>query len=172
MNNWRIPRFLASLIAPILVVGVIPLWLIHNRLAAYDTRWPAGSAVAWIGRLLGGSMAFVGLGLFAWCVTLFARLGRGTIMPWDPTQRLVVSGPYRHVRNPMISGVLFMVAGQALYWGSWLTGSLALFFFLVNHFYFILSEEPGLEKRFGENYRRYKANVPRWRPHIRPWTDG
>jgi protein-S-isoprenylcysteine O-methyltransferase Ste14 len=92
-------------------------------------------------------------------------------MPWDPTQRLVVRGPYRHTRNPMISSVLFMVAGQALFWGSWLTAALALFFFAVNHVYFIFSEEPGLEKRFGDSYREYKAAVPRWLPRRNPWPD-
>jgi protein-S-isoprenylcysteine O-methyltransferase Ste14 len=156
-------------VAPILIVGVIPLCLIHNRLAAYDTRWPDGSALAWAGRLAGAAVFLGGLALFVWCVSLFAREGRGTIMPWDPTQRLVVRGPYRHVRNPMISSVLFMVLGQALFWGSVLTAGLAAFFFAVNHVYFVYSEEPGLEKRFGESYREYKANVPRWWPGLKAW---
>ncbi len=164
-----IPRFLASLIAPVLIVGVIPLWLIRGRLAAYDTSWPAGGPLAWVGGVAGGVVFLVGLALFAWCVALFARRGQGTIMPWDPTQRLVVAGPYRHVRNPMISGVLFMVTGLALIWGSWLTAALALFFFAVNHVYFIFSEEPGLEKRFGQDYRAYKAEVPRWLPRRTPY---
>lgn len=164
-------RFLSSLIVPIIVVGVIPLWLIHDRLATYDTHWPAGSAFAWIGRLLGIAMLLGGLALFVWCVSLFFREGQGTIMPWDPTQKLVISGPYRFVRNPMISSVLFMVAGQALIWGSVLTGALAAFFFVVNHFYFIYSEEPGLEKRFGQSYGEYKANVPRWLPRRKPWPE-
>jgi protein-S-isoprenylcysteine O-methyltransferase Ste14 len=92
-------------------------------------------------------------------------------MPWDPTQRLVVAGPYRHVRNPMISSVLFMVAGQALLWGSGLTAALAAVFFVVNHVYFITSEEPGLVKRFGDSYRAYKANVPRWLPRLQPYQE-
>ena len=45
------------------------------------------------------------------------------------------------------------------------------FFFVVNHAYFIVSEEPGLEKRFGDDYRRYKQHVPRWLPRRTPWTD-
>jgi protein-S-isoprenylcysteine O-methyltransferase Ste14 len=165
-----LPRFLSSLIAPILVVVVLPLWLIRNVLAEYDTSWPADSPAVWIARLLGLAVGLGGLALFIWCVSLFFTTGRGTIMPWDPTQHLVVAGPYRHVRNPMISSVLFMVIGQALWWGSWLTGALAAFFFVVNHFYFIYSEEPGLEKRFGQSYRVYKANVPRWLPRRRSWT--
>lgn len=162
-------RFLSSLLVPIIVVGVIPLWLIHNRLAAGDTRWPADSLLAWAGRLAGAAVFLGGLALFIWCVSLFAREGQGTIMPWDPTQRLIVRGPYRHTRNPMISSVLFMVIGQALWWGSLLTAALAAFFFAVNHAYFIYSEEPGLIKRFGESYRSYKANVPRWLPRRQAW---
>lgn len=167
-----LPRFLASLIVPVLIVGVVPLWLIRGRLGAHDTSWPAGGPWAWLGGVVGAAMFLVGLTLFIWCVALFARRGQGTIMPWDPTQRLVVDGPYRHVRNPMISSVLFMVAGLALIWGSWLTAALALFFFTVNHVYFIFSEEPGLGKRFGASYQAYKANVPRWLPRRTPWSVG
>ena len=79
-------------------------------------------------------------------------------------------GPYRHVRNPMISGVALILAGEALLWRS---GALALWlgvFFVINHTYFLLSEEPGLERRFGESYRAYRANVPRWIPRARPWA--
>ena len=162
-------RLFASLSVPLVVLLVLP-WLIRTALAAYDTRW-ATQPMALPARVLGVALALAGAGLFAWCVWLITNQGRGTIMPWDPSTRLVVRGPYRHVRNPMISAVLFLVSGQALIWGSWLTGALALFFFLVNHFYFIYSEEPGLEQRFGESYRHYKAHVPRWLPRRTPWPN-
>lgn len=162
-------RLLASLLLPLLVLLVLP-WAIRTGLAAYDSRW-SNQPIALPARVLGVALALAGAGLFGWCVWLITNQGRGTIMPWDPSTRLVVRGPYRHARNPMISAVLFMVAGQALIWGSWLTGALALFFFLVNHVYFILSEEPGLEKRFGQGYRDYKAHVPRWLPRRTPWPN-
>lgn len=152
---------------PFVIVVVMPR-LIRSRLAAYDTRWPGAQPVEGIGRVLGATAMLIGLALFAWCVSLFSHEGGGTIMPWDPAQRLVVRGPYRRVRNPMISSVLFMVAGQAAWWGSRLTGALAAFFFMTNYIYFIKSEEPGLEKRFGESYRQYKAHVPRWLPRLNP----
>jgi protein-S-isoprenylcysteine O-methyltransferase Ste14 len=82
----------------------------------------------------------------------------------------VAVGPYRYVRNPMISGVVLMLIGQALYLGSSAIGIWAFIFVCINHIYFVLSEEPGLEKRFGKSYRVYKANVPRWVPRVRPWT--
>jgi protein-S-isoprenylcysteine O-methyltransferase Ste14 len=104
-------------------------------------------------------------------VGLFARVGRGTLAPWDPTRKLVAVGPYRYVRNPMISGVALMLLGQALFWPSVAIAIWAGLFILINHLYFIFSEEPGLESRFGENYRQYKANVPRWLPRIRFTAD-
>ena len=110
-----------------------------------------------------------GLALGGWTVALFARVGRGTLAPWDPTARLVVRGPYRHVRNPMISGVGAVVAGEAALLGSVpLLGWLAAFA-AVNAVYMPLVEEPGLQRRFGADYDRYRANVPRWLPRLRPW---
>jgi protein-S-isoprenylcysteine O-methyltransferase Ste14 len=104
-------------------------------------------------------------------VYLFAKIGHGTLAPWDPTRNLVAVGPYRYIRNPMITGVALMLLGQALLWGSRVLGIWACIFILVNHLYFVQLEEPGLERRFGENYRAYKANVPRWIPRTRPWSE-
>jgi hypothetical protein len=72
--------------------------------------------------------------------------------------------------QPMISGVTLMLLGQALFWGSWLTAAWASLFVMINHIYFVLSEEPGLESRFGEPYRIYKTNVPHWLPRLKPWS--
>ena len=80
-------------------------------------------------------------------------------------------GPYRYMRNPMISGVVGMLAGEALIAGSWALGLWACLFVAINHIYFIFSEELGLERRLGEPYRRYKAAVPRWIPRFRPRFD-
>src|SRR5215813_7983567 len=58
---------------------------------------------------------------------------------------------------------------RRFHWGSWVVRVWALLFFAVNNTYFILSEEPGLERRLGDSFRRYKANVPRWIPRSKPW---
>ena len=118
-----------------------------------------------------GSLVFIaGFALFTWCVVLFARIGHGTLAPWDPTRDLVAVGPYRFARNPMISGVALVLIGEALLWGSWVVGIWVCLFMCINHVYFIFSEEPGLEKRFGESYRLYKSQVPRWIPRLSPWS--
>ncbi|NIW96539.1 MAG: isoprenylcysteine carboxylmethyltransferase family protein [Phycisphaerae bacterium] len=162
-------HLLSILLLPFLVVVVVPYWLL-NAFAAGDTRWDVGSMLVWLPRSAGALLLVVGLALFSWCVSLFARVGRGTLAPWDPTRNLVAVGPYRYVRNPMISGVVLMLLGQALVWGSWVMGIWTGGFVFINHIYFVLSEEPGLERRFGESYRLYKANVPRWIPRMRPWS--
>ncbi|MCE9645771.1 MAG: isoprenylcysteine carboxylmethyltransferase family protein [Chloroflexi bacterium] len=163
-------HILAILALPFMAVIVMPAWLSHQFIQ-YDTRRIGTTPAALTGLVAGALFVWVGFTFFVWCVNLFAIIGQGTLAPWDPTRRLVVSGPYRHVRNPMISAVAMMLIGQSLFWGSWVIGLWAGIFILINHFYFIFSEEPGLEKRFGESYLRYKANVPRWIPRLRPWMD-
>ncbi len=71
----------------------------------------------------------------------------------------------------MILGVLLVMVSEGLLLGSKGIFILALVFFLGNTLYFILSEEPKLEERFGEDYRRYKTNVRRWVPQLKPWEE-
>jgi protein-S-isoprenylcysteine O-methyltransferase Ste14 len=158
VSVWRQLR--AILLLPVTVTIVVPgliLWQDGVEVAA----WPLVAA--------GVALMALGLALVTWTVALFARIGKGTLAPWDPTSRLVVAGPYRHVRNPMISGVLAVVLGEAALFGS---VALLVWFgavFLVNALYFPLVEEPGLRRRFGDAYAAYSANVPRWLPRLRPW---
>jgi protein-S-isoprenylcysteine O-methyltransferase Ste14 len=158
-------HLLSILLLPFLVVVVVPYWLLAT-FAASDSRWLDSSPVMWLSRAAGAVCVIAGLGLFSWCVSLFAKVGQGTLAPWDPTRNLVAIGPYRFVRNPMIGGVTLLLMGQALLWGSWAIGLWAGVFVLVNHVYFVVFEEPGLEQRFGEPYRIYKATVPRWIPRL------
>ena len=119
----------------------------------------------------GVALVALGLTLVARTIALFATVGRGTLAPWSPPERLVVRGIYRHVRNPMISGVLCLLCGEALSLGSKPLAGWFVTFFLINLVYIPLLEEPGLEERFGRPYRVYKQNVPRWLPKLKPWDD-
>ena len=149
----------AVLLLPGVVTLVVPALLV---------RW-RGTNVTALGVVFGTPLIALGLGLVGWTIALFATRGRGTLAPWDVTQRLVVEGPYRHVRNPMISGVLAILLGEAAALGSRAVLAWAVAVFAVNAVYLPLVEEPGLARRFGPDYERYRANVRRWIPRARPW---
>ena len=161
-------HLLAIFLLPFMVVVMVPRWLL-SRGAGGGALGAGEAALAWLARIAGALAIALGFALFAWCVTLFARVGRGTLAPWDPTRHLVAVGPYQHVRNPMILSVLLMLVGEALVWHSWPVAAWAGVFFGINHMYFILIEEPGAESRLGEPYRAYKTHVPRWFPRRTPW---
>jgi protein-S-isoprenylcysteine O-methyltransferase Ste14 len=119
--------------------------------------------------LLGCVLIAGGLAMWVWTVVLFHRIGNGTLAPWDPTRRLVVEGPYRHVRNPMITAVIAVLLGEAALFSSSALLIWCATFIAINWTYFVLSEEPGLERRFGDEYRAYRAAVPRWVPRRTAW---
>jgi protein-S-isoprenylcysteine O-methyltransferase Ste14 len=118
----------------------------------------------------GAVLLGIGLTLMVSTIRLFATRGEGTLAPWDPPRKLVVEGPYRRVRNPMISGVWFLLAGEAMLLGSVGIALWLAVFATANVIYMPLSEEPGLERRFGDDYRAYKRAVPAWIPRARPWA--
>ncbi len=165
-------HFRAILLLPGMVLGVIPatlLWL--GGLDSFRI-WQSFPGPKLILPIVGIISISLGLSLMVATIRLFVTVGKGTLAPWEPTQKLVVQGVYRHVRNPMISGVILVLLGEAL-----LTASLPLFCWflvaaLINAAYIPLSEEPGLVKRFGEDYMIYKRNVPRWVPRLTPWNEG
>src|SRR5262249_53759254 len=107
---WLLRQLVAIVILPLNVAVIIPVWLARRN----GTRLALGSGV---GQppvpLLGSALLALGTGLFAASLRHFMREGRGTLAPWDPPRRLVVRGPYRYVRNPMISGVLLVLFGEA-----------------------------------------------------------
>ena len=170
MATWKHLR--AILLLPFMVTGVIPGTILV--LTGVDTLdlWQSNPATRVGLPVVGAILLCLGLVLMVATIRLFVTVGQGTLAPWNPTQRLVVQGVYRHVRNPMIAGVFFVLLGEAL-----LVASLPLFiwftfFVLGNAIYIPLAEEPGLVERFGDDYLAYRQNVPRWIPRLRPWTGG
>jgi protein-S-isoprenylcysteine O-methyltransferase Ste14 len=166
LNARRQVRAISLL--PGMVVVLIPLLILIGT--GSNVGWGLGKGVALLPIFLGFTLIAVGFALWLWTVRLFARVGKGTLAPWDPTQRLVVEGPYRHVRNPMITAVLAVLAGEAALFGSLPLLIWFALFFAVNYVGFRVYEEPDLERRFGEDYRTYKRNVPRWLPRHSPWV--
>jgi len=143
------------------VAGLVP-WLLTGWDTA-DPAWP------WPVRVIGAVLLAGCAVVLVQAFVRFVREGRGTPAPVGPTERLVVGGLYRHVRNPMYVAVVGAIVGQALLLGrpvllvyAALAGAgMALF---VRGY-----EEPLLAARYGEQYRAYRRAVPGWLPRLRPW---
>ena len=102
----------------------------------------------------------------------FVVKGFGTPAPVAPPKRLIVSGFYKHVRNPMYVGVVAAVLGQALVLGEVRLVWYAAIVWVVFHLFVMLYEEPILRVTFGDEYEQFCANVPRWFPRLTPWRAG
>jgi protein-S-isoprenylcysteine O-methyltransferase Ste14 len=152
--------FVFLLVMPGTVAGLVP---------AIITGWRRpDDPVAWVDAL-GWFLVLAGAAVLVHAFVAFAWHGRGTPSPSAPTERLVVEGAYRHVRNPMYVAVLAVVLGQVLLFGSW-----GLFIYLVvlgitvNTFVHTY-EEPTLRESHGSSYEEFCEHVPRWLPRVTPW---
>ena len=165
--KYGLPRHLLSIaILPFVIAVVVPLWLARRNsvhLTLGDT--PRDLVLQFFGVLV---FAF-GIFLFTASLRRFATEGDGTLAPWDPPTKLVVRGPYRYVRNPMISGVTFVLFGESLVLLSIPHAMWALTFLAANFVYIPLLEEPMLRNRFGDDYVEYCNHVPRLFPRVRPY---
>jgi protein-S-isoprenylcysteine O-methyltransferase Ste14 len=146
------------IVAPLFVsiwTWFVPRWLFGPPLHIVHPE-------AWIVMAIGGAIA-------GWCAFEFAWSGRGTPAPFDPPRRLVVSGLYRFVRNPMYVGMGIILIGEA-----WLTVRIefiyeTLILLAVVSAFVIVYEEPALRSKFGDDYIGYCRNVRRWIPRLTPW---
>ena len=146
-------------VAPGTVVGLFP-WLI--------THWEiAGSTPTWR-IVLGVVLIVVGLIPPVHAFGQFANAG-GTPMPIAATQRLVVTGFNRYVRNPMYVGLLVAILGQALLFGSIPLVVYAALFWIITASFVRWYEEPTLTNEYGAEYENYRRNVRAWLPRWRPW---
>ena len=160
MDHVRVRAWIGTavflLLAPGVVAGLIP-WLI--------TRWqvPWRDGWVWAVAIAAGLLILSGIAVLLDAFIRFARAD-GTPAPPLPTARLVLVGPYRHVRNPMYLAVLAIILGQALMFASWATLVYAGVVFLAVLLFVRYYEEPTLGRLFGEPYARYREAVPRWLP--------
>ena len=120
-------------------------------------------------RLFGALLAALGFVPLIESFLRFALKGLGTPAPIAPPTKLVVSGFYRYVRNPMYVGVVATVMGEALFFASRALLLEALFLALGFHIFVLAFEEPTLTRQFGAEYESYLANVSRWLPRLTPW---
>ena len=162
-----IRHLLAIAALPFVVAVLIPISVARRNNVSLTLSTTAPDMAA---QVVGLVLLSIGLALFVSSLRRFASDGKGTLAPWDPPRQLVVSGPYRYVRNPMISGVLFVLFGEALILVSGSHLVWAFTFFVVNGVYIPLLEEAQLQRRFGASYAEYCRHVPRLVPRLRPWT--
>jgi protein-S-isoprenylcysteine O-methyltransferase Ste14 len=164
---WR--HLVSILVFPVTVTLVVPLLIVTPANARPNLGSPLNIGLV----IVGGLLIAGGLSLWIWTVFLFDRVGKGTLglgeLMGEPVN-LVVRGPYRHVRNPMISGVLAILLGEAAVAAS---GSLLVWFAIfltLQEIAIRFWEEPHLAQRYGSEYLDYRQNVPRWIPRISAWA--
>ena len=160
-------HLLAIAILPFVMAVAIPVWLARQNHISFV---PSENGSRIVVQFVGLWLVVIGLTLFISSLRRFADDGKGTLAPWDPPRRLVINGPYRYVRNPMISGVVLLLVGEALLLRSLPLAVWAAAFAALNAVYLPFVEEPMLRARFGESYATYCANVPRLIPRLRPWS--
>jgi len=149
-------------IAPFSLTVLIPLWI---------TGWwmqPAFFGLPLL-RGIGVLLAVAGAVPLIESFRRFAVEGLGTPAPIAPPQRLIVTGFYRYVRNPMYVGVVAVIAGEALILGDARLLTYAAIVWLGFHIFVLAYEEPTLRGSYGAEYDAFRANVPRWIPRFTPW---
>lgn len=148
-------------VAPGVVAGLVP-WLITGW------RGPAAWGPAVVIWIVAALLILPGVWLLLDAFVRFARAS-GTPAPVAPTTHLVVVGPYRFVRNPMYVAVVAIILGQAVLFGSWWALGWAVLVAAAVALFVAGYEQPTLERRYGEEYTRYRANVRAWTPRLGPW---
>lgn len=145
-------------IAPGVVGGLVP-WLL--------TGWKAGPMSSPLIVVAGAVLVVAGVAILLDAFVRFAVQGVGTPAPIAPTRNLVVTGPYRFVRNPMYLAVLAIIVGQALILASWTLAGYGAAVAVAFALFVTGYEEPALSRQFGAQYERYRAAVPGWWPRLR-----
>jgi protein-S-isoprenylcysteine O-methyltransferase Ste14 len=148
-------------VAPGTTAVLIP-WLLTGW-NARETPWPLAIRLAGVVLVVAGGLVIIS------AFVRFALEGRGTPAPVAPTERLVVGGMYRHVRNPMYLAVSGVILGQALLLGRSELLVYAALFLATTAAFVRWYEEPTLQRRYGAEYVAYRRSVPGWWPRLRPW---
>lgn len=149
-------------VAPLVLAGFVPWWITHWEFRAAFFGFE-------LTRAIGPMLIIAGVPGVVDSFARFALQGLGTPAPIAPPQKLVVTGLYRYVRNPIYVGVAAVIFGQALLFGDWRLLWYAALLWLFFHVVVLVYEEPTLKQTFGAQYEDFRANVPRWVPRLTPW---
>lgn len=134
-------------------------------------RWIRGGHAFENPRSLGWIVVAVGAAVGLPSVWEFVWRGLGTPAPFDPPRRLVVTGLYRRVRNPMYLGMGIALIGEAIVYPNltWQMLLLVVVLWVAVNVLVITFEEPSLRRSFGIDYDEYCRHVHRWIPRLRPF---
>jgi protein-S-isoprenylcysteine O-methyltransferase Ste14 len=157
MATTLLKTLIFTLLAPGTVTVAVPYWLLGSGARPGGPWW-----------LIGVLLIALGAVFYLCCAWEFASAGQGTPAPIDPPKLLVARGLYRVVRNPMYLGVLLVLLGESLVFGSWALLRYAVLVWLCFHLFVVLYEEPVLRRKFGASYEDYCERVWRWTPRLPP----
>jgi protein-S-isoprenylcysteine O-methyltransferase Ste14 len=145
------PRLLPPvyLLLSLISMAVLHRFLPGPQLADFPARW-AGAVVSL------ASVNFV-----VWIAWIFHRADT-TIKPFQESSALLQTGPYRFSRNPIYLGLVGVLLGVAIFFGSMTPWFVIPFFVAILHFRFVLVEEAMLGRTFGAAYADYRRQVRRW----------
>ncbi len=143
-----------SLLQPGTVIGFIPYFVFSY----FPEQISLPNFLEWFSILF----FLLGLSLLIWSISIFSIYSEGTISPIDPSNKLVLQGPYKYSRNPMYLGVLMCLISEAIYFSSTALFLYTLSMFLLFHTFIIFHEEPRQKKIFGKPFEKYLDSVNRW----------
>jgi protein-S-isoprenylcysteine O-methyltransferase Ste14 len=149
--------------APCVVAGLVP-WLISG----WQLPGPI-SLFSMVRMVAGGVLLVLAVVVLVRAFVRFVVEGRGTPAPIGPTEKLVVGGDYRFVRNPMYLAVVAAILAQAMIFFSVALLLYAIAVWAVMAAFVHWYEEPVLLERYGDEYQRYRRAVRAWLPRLHPW---
>ncbi len=166
-TSETLPALLGTLIFLLLLLPFFLIWVPYKILSSPEHIYLFDTGIF---RYLGVVPIALGIFFYIWCSSSFVFYGKGTPIPFTPTKKLVVTGLYRFVRNPLYIAGSFVLAGEAL-----LFQSLGIFIYCLVMFVIfnvhVLIEETLLADRFGATYEQYCKSVPRWIPRLKPYRE-
>lgn len=159
----RLPAAAGTLLFLVVAPGVVGVFVPWQL-----TGWRSASPPMWL-EILGWILLASGAGVLLASFGRFVIEGMGTPAPVAPTEKLVVGGLYRYVRNPMYLAVAAVILGQTAVLGRWILVTYAVVFGVVVWSFVHWYEEPTLREQFGADYEAYLRTVPKWWPRPLRW---
>jgi protein-S-isoprenylcysteine O-methyltransferase Ste14 len=164
--NWRdhhqliLPRWAIPFVWALLVYAIQILlpWAIAKIGPRFG--WSESAPGKW--NVTGLILVVIGLGLYAWCLSVHFRGYPASVRIGFSPPHLVGTGPYRYSRNPMYVSGLLAWLGWTIFYGSPAVFVVLLLLWSLFAFRVIPHEEHQLEALLGDDYLEYKRSVPRW----------